>query len=37
MDFNYSEEQEAVRQLAAQIFSERSTHDRLKEVEADGR
>ena len=35
MDFNYSEEQEAVRQLAAQIFSERSTHDRLKQVEAE--
>jgi 3-oxocholest-4-en-26-oyl-CoA dehydrogenase beta subunit len=34
MDFNYSEEQEAVRQLAGQIFGERSTHDRLKEVEA---
>ena len=34
MDFSYSEEQEAVRQLAGQIFSERSTHDRLKEVEA---
>jgi 3-oxocholest-4-en-26-oyl-CoA dehydrogenase beta subunit len=34
MDFNYSEEQEAVRQLAAQIFGDRSTHDRLKEVEA---
>ena len=34
MDFNYSEEQEAVRQLAGQIFSERSTHDRLKEIEA---
>ena len=35
MDFNYSEEQEAVRQLAAQIFGERSTHDRLKQVEAE--
>jgi 3-oxocholest-4-en-26-oyl-CoA dehydrogenase beta subunit len=35
MDFNYSEEEEAVRQLAAQIFGERSTHDRLKEVEAE--
>jgi 3-oxocholest-4-en-26-oyl-CoA dehydrogenase beta subunit len=35
MDFSYSEEQEAVRQLAAQIFGERSTHDRLKQVEAD--
>ncbi len=34
MDFNYSEEQEAVRELAGQIFGERSTHDRLKEVEA---
>ncbi len=34
MDFNYSEEQEAVRQLAAQIFGERSTHDRQKELEA---
>ena len=34
MDFNYSEEQEAVRQLAGQIFGERSTHERLKEVEA---
>jgi alkylation response protein AidB-like acyl-CoA dehydrogenase len=34
MDFNYSEEQEAVRQLAGQIFGERSTHDRLKEIEA---
>ncbi len=33
MDFNYSEEQEAVRQLAAQIFGERSTHERLKEIE----
>ena len=35
MDFSYSEEQEAVRQLAGQIFGERSTHDRLKEVEAE--
>ncbi len=34
MDFGYSEEQEAVRQLAGQIFGERSTHDRLKEVES---
>ena len=33
MDFTYSEEQEAVRQLAAQIFGERSTHDRLKAIE----
>ena len=34
MDFNYSEEQEAVRQLAGQIFGERATHERLKAVEA---
>jgi acyl-CoA dehydrogenase len=34
MDFSYSEEQEAVRQLAGQIFGERVTHERLKEVEA---
>jgi 3-oxocholest-4-en-26-oyl-CoA dehydrogenase beta subunit len=34
MDFNYSEEQEAVRQLAGQIFGDRSTHERLKEIEA---
>jgi alkylation response protein AidB-like acyl-CoA dehydrogenase len=34
MDFSYSEEQEAVRQLAGQIFGERSTHERLKQVEA---
>jgi alkylation response protein AidB-like acyl-CoA dehydrogenase len=35
MDFNYSEEQEAVRQLAGQIFNERATHERLKQVEAE--
>ncbi|HVT41672.1 MAG TPA: acyl-CoA dehydrogenase family protein [Acidimicrobiales bacterium] len=35
MDFNFSEEQEAVRQLAEQIFSERSTHERLKQLEAE--
>ncbi len=34
MDFNYTEEQEAVRGLAEQIFTDRSTHERLKEVEA---
>lgn len=33
MDFTYSEEQEAVRDLAERIFGERSTHERLKEVE----
>jgi alkylation response protein AidB-like acyl-CoA dehydrogenase len=35
MDFSYSEEQEAVCQLAGQIFGERATHDRLKQVEAE--
>jgi alkylation response protein AidB-like acyl-CoA dehydrogenase len=34
MDFNYSEEQEAVRQLAGQIFGDQATHERLKEIEA---
>src|ERR1700685_2502466 len=34
MNFTYSEEQEAVRELAARIFSERATHERLKEIEA---
>lgn len=33
MEFDFSEEQEAVRQLADRIFTERSTHERLKEVE----
>jgi 3-oxocholest-4-en-26-oyl-CoA dehydrogenase beta subunit len=35
VDFNFSEEQEAVKQLAGQIFGERSTHERLKQVEAE--
>jgi alkylation response protein AidB-like acyl-CoA dehydrogenase len=35
MDFTYSEEQDAVRQLAAQIFGDRSTHERLKQIEAE--
>ncbi|HEX4163364.1 MAG TPA: acyl-CoA dehydrogenase family protein [Acidimicrobiales bacterium] len=35
MDFTYSEEQDAVRQLAAQIFTDRVTHERLKQLEAD--
>ncbi len=35
MDFTYTEEQEAVRQLAGQIFSERSTHDRQKQLESE--
>jgi alkylation response protein AidB-like acyl-CoA dehydrogenase len=34
MDFSFSEEQEAVRELAAKIFSDLATPDRLKEVEA---
>jgi alkylation response protein AidB-like acyl-CoA dehydrogenase len=34
MDFEYSEEQEAVRELAGRIFTERATHERLKELEA---
>ncbi|HEX3946473.1 MAG TPA: acyl-CoA dehydrogenase family protein [Acidimicrobiales bacterium] len=34
MDFAYSEEQEAVRELAGRIFTERSTHERLKAVES---
>jgi acyl-CoA dehydrogenase len=33
MDFTYSEEQEAVRQLAGRIFGERATHERLKAIE----
>jgi 3-oxocholest-4-en-26-oyl-CoA dehydrogenase beta subunit len=33
MDFTYSEEQEAVRELAGRIFSERVTHERLKAIE----
>jgi alkylation response protein AidB-like acyl-CoA dehydrogenase len=34
MDFSFSEEQEAVRELARQILGERVTHERLKELEA---
>jgi 3-oxocholest-4-en-26-oyl-CoA dehydrogenase beta subunit len=34
MDFDYSEEQQAVRQLAGQIFGEQAKHERLKSVEA---
>jgi 3-oxocholest-4-en-26-oyl-CoA dehydrogenase beta subunit len=34
MDFSYSEEQEAVRELAGRIFTERATHERLKAIEA---
>ena len=35
MDFTYSEEQEAVRELAGQIFTDRVTHERLKQLEAE--
>jgi alkylation response protein AidB-like acyl-CoA dehydrogenase len=34
VDFSFSEEQDAVRDLAAQILGERVTHERLKEFEA---
>ncbi len=34
MDFSFSEEQEAVRELASRMFTERATHERLKEIEA---
>lgn len=34
MDFSLSEEQEAIRNLARRILQERSTHERLKELEA---
>jgi len=33
MDFTYSEEQDAVKELAGRIFTERSTHERLKAIE----
>jgi alkylation response protein AidB-like acyl-CoA dehydrogenase len=36
MDFSLSEEQEATRDLARQILSDRITHERLKEIEAGG-
>jgi alkylation response protein AidB-like acyl-CoA dehydrogenase len=35
MDFTYSEEQEAVRELAGRIFTDRVTHERLKQLEAE--
>jgi alkylation response protein AidB-like acyl-CoA dehydrogenase len=35
MDFTYSEEQEAVRELAGQIFTDRATHERLKQLESE--
>jgi alkylation response protein AidB-like acyl-CoA dehydrogenase len=36
MDFGLTEEQEATRDLARQILTDRSTHGRLKEIEAGG-
>lgn len=36
MDFAFSEDQEAIRELARKILQDRVTHDRLKEIEATG-
>ncbi len=35
MDFSFSEEQEAVRELADRIFTDLATHERLREIEAE--
>lgn len=35
MDFSFSEEQEAVRDLASRIFTDLATHERLRELESD--
>ena len=35
MDFSFSEEQEAVRELANRIFTDLATHERLREFEAE--
>ena len=35
MDFSYSEDQEAIRELATRIFTDLATHERLREIEAD--
>ncbi len=35
MDFSFSEEQEAVRELAGRIFGDLSTHERLRELESE--
>jgi 3-oxocholest-4-en-26-oyl-CoA dehydrogenase beta subunit len=35
MDFSFSEEQEAVRELAERIFTDLSTHERLREIESE--
>ena len=34
MDFSYSEDQDALRELSRKILEEKVTHDRLKEIEA---
>ena len=34
MDFSYSEDQEALRELARKILSDHTTHERLVEIEA---
>ncbi len=34
MDFSFNEEQQAVQELAAQIFEGQATHDRVREVES---
>ncbi|HNB96366.1 MAG TPA: hypothetical protein PLX07_15410, partial [Microthrixaceae bacterium] len=37
MDFTFSEEQQAIGDLAGQVLGDRSTHERLRELErADG-
>ena len=36
MDFSFSDDQQEIRDLAARIFGDLSTHERLKEVEASG-
>ena len=35
MDFSYSEDQEAIRELATRIFTDLATHERLREIEGD--
>jgi 3-oxocholest-4-en-26-oyl-CoA dehydrogenase beta subunit len=35
MDFSFSEEQEAVRELAGRIVTDLATHERLREIESD--
>ena len=35
MDFSYSEDQEAIRELATRIFTDLATHERLREIEAE--